>query len=298
VRPADDEIRRQLERMLSSEGFANADRMSEFLRFVVARALAGEGDQVKEYVIGIEVFERNTEYDPRLDSIVRVEARRLRSKIDEYYAGPGREDPILIRIPRGSYVPIFDAREMAAPALAGVGPSAAQEPPLDASPSPRRTWSFGVGVVAIMIAVLVLVAWRSGLWATNTSKLVTVAVLPFAQYSQDSGDELFAAALTDRVTSELARLRTVGVVSHTSALQFGQPRRSLAEIAQTLKADVVMEGSIKRSGETVHVSARLVNAATDRKFWVEDFSGPASDLPGLARRIAAGTAVAATTRPK
>ncbi len=168
--------------MLSSEGFANADRMSEFLRFVVARALAGEGDQVKEYVIGIEVFERTTEYDPRLDSIVRVEARRLRSKIDEYYAGPGREDPILIRIPRGSYVPTFDAREMAAPALAGIGPSAASEPPLDASPSPRRTWSLGVGVVAIMIAVLVLVAWRSGLWATNTSKLVTVAVLPFAQY--------------------------------------------------------------------------------------------------------------------
>ena len=71
----------QLDRILASDVFANADRMSRFLRFVVERALAGESDQLKEYVVGIEVFGRDDRYDPRLDSIVRVEARRLRTKI-------------------------------------------------------------------------------------------------------------------------------------------------------------------------------------------------------------------------
>lgn len=299
MRPSDDEIRGQLERLLGSAGFANADRMSEFLRFVVARALAGESDQVKEYVIGVEVFERNAEYDPRLDSIVRVEARRLRSKIDEYYAGPGREDAVLIRIPRGSYVPVFEAREVTAPppAPAPVVEVAAPVPLLPHPPSPRRAWSLGIGVVGVMIAVLVLVAWRSGLWATDTSKpAVTVVVLPFAHYSADSGEALLAAALTDRVTSELARLGTVGVVSHTSALQFSEPRQALGDIARSLNADVVMEGSITRNGDTLHVSTRLVGASNDRKFWVQDFSGPANDVPGLARRIAAGIAAAAPAR--
>ena len=75
--PSADEIRLQLDRVLASGVFANADRMSGFLRYVVDRALAGEGDQVKEYVVGVAVFERTEAYDPRLDSIVRVEARRL-----------------------------------------------------------------------------------------------------------------------------------------------------------------------------------------------------------------------------
>jgi TolB-like protein len=299
VRPTDDEIRAQLGRMLGSEGFANADRMSEFLRFVVARALAGEGDQVKEYVIGVEVFQRNADYDPRLDSIVRVEARRLRSKIEEYYAGPGREDQILIRIPRGSYVPTFETREVAAPtsAPALASPLPASSVPVPVPAAPRRTWRVGAGIIAVTMALLVLVAWRSGLWATNTSKpAVTVAVLPFAQYSPDSNDRLFADALTDRVTSELARHKTVGVVSHTSSLHFADGRRSVAEIARALHADVVMEATVKRSGEIVRVDARLVDGATDRKFWIEDFSAPASELQDLAKRIAAGTAAAAMTR--
>ena len=90
--------------------------MSGFLRYVVGRTLAGEGDQIKEYVIGVAVFGRGDDYDPRLDSIVRVEARRLRTKLDEYYAADGRDDTIVIAIPRGSYSPTFEKRT---PQLAG-----------------------------------------------------------------------------------------------------------------------------------------------------------------------------------
>ena len=105
-----DDVLAQLERILASPGFASADRASRFLRYVVERTIAGEGDQLKEYVIGRAVFDRGDDYDPRIDSIVRVEAGRLRSKIDEYYSGPGRGDAILIQLRRGSYAPAFEPR--------------------------------------------------------------------------------------------------------------------------------------------------------------------------------------------
>ena len=91
--PSVDDVHRQLDRMLASAIFANAGRMSRFLKFVVEKTLAGEAERLKEYVIGVEVFDRDVDYDPRVDAIVRVEAARLRAKLAEYYAGEGRADP-------------------------------------------------------------------------------------------------------------------------------------------------------------------------------------------------------------
>jgi hypothetical protein len=85
-----EDVRRQLKSVLSSPVFTSSGRLSRFLEFVVERTLAGDGERLKEYVIGIEVFDRDASYDPRLDSIVRVEAARLRTKLAEYYAGHGR----------------------------------------------------------------------------------------------------------------------------------------------------------------------------------------------------------------
>src|SRR6186997_1721440 len=83
------EVRAELDRILASRGFSTAGRVSKLLRYCVDKTLAGETDQLKEYSVGIEVFERDDKYDPRLDSIVRVEAGRLRTKLDEYYNGEG-----------------------------------------------------------------------------------------------------------------------------------------------------------------------------------------------------------------
>ncbi len=85
--------------------------MSRFLRFTVEKALEGAGDELKEYLIGAEVFDRRGEYDPRVDPIVRVEARRLRAKLETYYETEGRGDEILIEYPIGGYVPRISARQ-------------------------------------------------------------------------------------------------------------------------------------------------------------------------------------------
>jgi TolB-like protein len=87
--------------------------MSRFLRFTVERALAGQSDQLKEYVLGVEVFDRKGSYDPRVDPIVRVEARRLRSKLKSYYDGEGRADDLIIEFPKGTYAPVFRSRSAA-----------------------------------------------------------------------------------------------------------------------------------------------------------------------------------------
>ncbi len=271
--------------MLGSVGFASSERLSRFLRFVVERSLAGEGGQLKEYVIGREVFDRNEDYDPRLDSIVRVEAGRLRTKIDEYYNGPGRADDVLIQLRRGSYAPVFDVRN-------GSGPDrAAAAVETSVPPAKPARWRLGVGVVAAVLVVAALVTWRAGIWATaeRSTPDVTIAVLPFHNYSADQAEQLLAARLTDGVTGELARLGTFGVVSHTSAVQFAGERRPLREIAETLGADLILEGTLTSDGGRLRIQVRLVDGRSDRKIWVEDFSGTAAETVELQRRIAQRT---------
>ncbi len=85
--------------------------MARFLRFAVERSLAGRADELKEYLIGVEVFDRPSSYDPRVDPIVRVEARRLRSKLKDYYDGDGKNDPVLIEFSTGGYAPQICIRE-------------------------------------------------------------------------------------------------------------------------------------------------------------------------------------------
>jgi TolB-like protein len=101
------EICAELERILSSGIFATADRMKRFLRFVVKETLDGRGDNLNEIQLGAEVYDRNEKFDPRVDSIVRVDAGRLRSKLREFYMSDGRNSLLRIDIPKGSYKPTF-----------------------------------------------------------------------------------------------------------------------------------------------------------------------------------------------
>jgi TolB-like protein len=287
-----DAVRLQLGRLLASEGFANADRMSRFLRYVVERTLAGEANQLKEYSIGIDVFDRNEAYDPRVDSIVRVEAARLRSKVEEYYNRTGVDDPIVIRLRRGSYIPIFEERP-ATPAAAPAVSNAVVVP----APSERR-WRLKAGLAVAALIIVIAAGWRAWSWTSpHAAPAVRVAVLPLVHYSNEQADEMLAARLTDGVTSELARFPALAVVSHTSALQFVRARRPLNEIAQALNAALIIEGSVVTKVDRVRVSARLIDGATDRKIWVQDFDAPSSDLTALQREIAKALATAIANRP-
>jgi TolB-like protein/Flp pilus assembly protein TadD len=100
-----------LEKILAHQLFSRSGRMVRFLRLAVERTLAGQADQLKEYLIGVEVFDRKPSYDPRVDPIVRVEARRLRAKLKAYYDGDGSADAVLIEFLSGGYAPRLALRE-------------------------------------------------------------------------------------------------------------------------------------------------------------------------------------------
>ena len=98
------EVRAELNRILGSEIFSRSARLSAFPRFIVEQTLSGQGDSLKEHVIAVEVYGRSTDFDTAADPIVRVDARRLRDKLREYYVS-SPHDPIAISVPKGSYTP-------------------------------------------------------------------------------------------------------------------------------------------------------------------------------------------------
>jgi hypothetical protein len=161
---------RQLGRILASPEFCSARSRARFLEYVVTRTLAGEEDGLKEYTIGVEVFDRGPEFDPKSDGVVRTQAGLLRRHLERYYAGEGGHDPILIVVPKGHYVPKFQARPPSPVHVPGHEPRPARSRPL--------TWaSFGV-----VIAAAVFLA------ATRVRRDVTA---PVATAAAPAGDLLY-----------------------------------------------------------------------------------------------------------
>ena len=269
------DVRAALDRMLASQVFVNAGRLSRMLRFVVERTLDGQGDQLKEYLLGVEVFDRPSDYDPRMDSIVRVEARRLRAKLAEYYEGDGAGDALRIRIAKGGYAPAFERiqEQSAVPAL----------------PVRRaRVLASRIGpiILAVLLAAAAVYVWSTSARVQSPQPVVTVAVLPFHVFSGRDDDRRLADRLADGVTTELARVASLGVAAHTSARQYRDPQRSVREIGQALGAKVVMEGTAHIDAQMVRLEIRLVDSALGRKLWVRSFTGPSDDLDGLERTVA------------
>jgi serine/threonine-protein kinase len=122
---ADAGARHELDRVLASATFRQADRLKRFLSFIVCEALEGRGDQLKEYVIGVQVFDKDSSFDPRADPIVRVQARRLRSRLERYYREVGGTDAIVIELPKGGYAPVFRNRDAAGGGRRTTGPALA-----------------------------------------------------------------------------------------------------------------------------------------------------------------------------
>ena len=106
-------VRQQLDRILESPGFARNERLSRFLRFVVEGRLEGRGQELKESVLAVQIFGRPPGYDSKRDAVVRTEAGRLRARLSEYYLIQGRDDELVIELPKGGYVPVFHCRTAA-----------------------------------------------------------------------------------------------------------------------------------------------------------------------------------------
>jgi TolB-like protein/Tfp pilus assembly protein PilF len=114
-------VRQQLDRILASPTFQQVDRLKRFLTFVVQESVAGRRDQLKEYVIGVQVFGKEESFDPRTDPIVRVQARRLRARLVRYYREEGQNDDVLVELPKGGYAPFVSRRDAGAAPKRSIG---------------------------------------------------------------------------------------------------------------------------------------------------------------------------------
>lgn len=106
-------VREQLDRLLASKTFSQVERLKRFISFIVGETVAGRGGDLKEYVIGVQVFGKEASFDPRTDPIVRVQARRLRTRLARYYRDEGNADELIVDLPKGGYAPVFRTRDEA-----------------------------------------------------------------------------------------------------------------------------------------------------------------------------------------
>ncbi|MEZ5399410.1 MAG: hypothetical protein R2729_07050 [Bryobacteraceae bacterium] len=220
--------------------------MSRFLQFTVDEALAGRGDTLKETAIGAAVFDRPADYDPRIDPIVRVEARRLRAKLDRYYSTAGAADPIRIDYKRGGYTPAFAPRSDSAPA------------------TPRG--------------------------------MKTIAVLPFSNLSPDPADAFFGDGLTQELIHALTRLPDLRVIAWSSMARLRDAGQSPAEIAAKLPVDAILEGSVRRAGNRVRITAGLIDAASSVYRWTGAYERELADLFAVQEELARSLATVLQVR--
>ena len=171
-------VRTQLNKVLSSRGFARNERLSGFLRYVVEQELSGRGDELKESIIGVEFFGRRPDYDVRQDSVVRNEAGKLRARLAEYYVAEGTADRVIIDLPKGGYKPAFRHIEQAAAPLPGPAGS-------------RRRWIwFAAPLAGCAIASAVLL-WNE---IQHRKAPIPIAVLPLINLDRNPDHDDFGTA--------------------------------------------------------------------------------------------------------
>ena len=242
-------VREQLARVVNSPGFVSSARMIRFLTHIVNRTIDGDADSLKEFSIAMEVFDRTADYDPNIDAIVRVEARRLRSKLKAYYEeGQGRSDPVLIGLRPGSYVPIFRWLQRGA-----------QEQRQEI---------------------------RAGIETSRAS----LAVLPFVNMSPEPEQDYFCDGITEEIINTLTRVSGLNVIARTSAFQFKGVSADIREVGQRLGADLVIEGSVRKAGTQLRITAQAIHTESGHHLWSETFRRELKDIFAIQEEIAESVA--------
>ena len=263
-------VRTQLDKILRSGPFAPSERMTRFLRFIVEETLAHRADQLSEYAIGVEAYDRGESFEPSADSIVRVDARRLRGKLREHYDTVGSNDALLIEVPKGTYSPVFVNRpKPPAPSEAASTDSAVAKEPATLSEtlgrSVRFRWAAVLAAVAILVVGYLLVNSSgdrdAGARPPVPRGRILLAVLPIDNYTGDPEQDYLVGGLTEEVIAQLGRLdpERLGVIARTSTESYKTGAKPIELMGEELGVDYAVEGSFRRENEMVRVTMQLID---------------------------------------
>jgi hypothetical protein len=302
-------VQQQLEHLLASPLFHSSKRYGQFLRLVVARVLEGQASQLKERVLGMEIFDRRPDYDTNTDPIVRVTAAEIRKRIDQYYQDPKHSQEIRLFLPSGSYVPQFswpghpNGFREATPALSANGSavSKTQAVPTAVLPSVSKSGRFSVRIIAsvCLVALLLAVASTWTAWRESRPSLVKQFWEPFvhsqeptlfcladqAQYAsirlRDAADPQRETTLPDSMVTviidDIDPLVNIAGTLRTYGKNYRVLGESITNLTDLRRSPSVFIGAFD-NGWTLRLTSPLrfhfANDATMTKFWIEDRTIP------------------------
>lgn len=241
-------VQSQLERILHSHAFAGATRSQEFLRYVVDRSLSGSSSPIKEYSIALDVFHRDVSYDPMVDATVRVEAGRLRHRLHDYYTEEGREDTLVIEIPKGGYRASITERGSGLP-VPSLAPPSVTAPGAAPLTRPRPRWLLLASAAALAAVLLVTFLYTQHRLPAGDAQAaspgsLTLAVLPFTNHSGDAGNDYIADGLTSDLIRQFSEFPPLRVLSRNAAERLRASGSTSASVAQ-----ILLTGELRRDAE-------------------------------------------------
>ncbi len=266
----------QLGRILSSSTFSGSERHRRFLSFVVEETLKGDTDKLNEFVLGFEVFNRGESFDPRVDSIVRVEARRLRERLKKYYEEEGRQDSLVITFRPRSFVPHFETRELK-PEGSGRRPGKLV--------SRRALILIGVAVLAAVVTAVSTLVWRK-MSPRPLEGPPSILVMPFQNLSSGEDKAHLGESMDDALITGLARIRGLRVISRGSVIQLSESGQSPVEMAASLGVDYIVDGTILIREDRVRISAKMTNVHTQSYIWAHSYERDAKKLIDVEQELA------------
>jgi adenylate cyclase len=281
--PTRHEICDHLQKVLACADFDASERNKRFLSYVVSETLEGRGNRIKAYNIALGVFDREADFDPLTDPIVRIEAGRLRRSLELYYLTAGLADRIRIDIPKGSYAAAFSYAEQPDPksehALTPDGsdklqeatpvPAQVQAPIAKSNETIHRRIGLAVAVIVLAIGAWlgIYTSWKSvetGDTSDASLRGPRIIVRPFEDISGTPTRSFVARALTYEVISNLTRFEDLFVYGPETSFEL---RGSTTKRLPTIDADYVLSGSVFPTSNSLRVSAVLLDSRSDRFIW-------------------------------
>ncbi len=268
-------IRGQLDRILAFPELQASDRRRDMLRYVVEKSLAGREGELKATTIAMAVFGRGSDFDQQSDPIVRLEARKLRRDLDNYYAESGRADPIRISIPKGHYYPRFDLQKVAGPGpeVAMVQPNATDHRELGLFK--RFSFSEGVAAIASVALVAALLLWtirpEGGAPETTGVPEQSVAIL-VEEFGARTGDEveaLVASGLSNEIAAALIRFPDLAV--HLVNDQVAGASDAFAQNDRNPRSEFKVAGGVWRETGMLFIRAELIRRNDSEVLWSERY---------------------------
>lgn len=305
--PTGEEVKKQLRRIVTSQDFAASERLQRFLEFVVEATLEGQTNRIKGYTIATEVFERGEDFDPQADPIVRVEAGRLRRRLEHYYLAEGKNDPILVEIPKGGYVPKLSYRfgefnESQSPA------EASTEPLGSGQESGRNPIFLGL-ILGLVIGLALGLGWillRPGPEssaekppASAPEAPLRVMVLPFDYVTDTTLHPLLNEGMVNELITTLAALPEVEVLALRTAREALDRGLTPQDLSDSLQVDYLIQGHVRQQQSEVRVSVTVTETPTAVIRMSRQFEGTFDHVFELEEKIARGIAstLSATQTP-